>query len=142
MLIPFHRLTKEQFIALSKSIVIIFPSEIPEAYFVPSQRNQLARGKLWDAYNNFRTKLSLAGIIQRRNKINRKIDVCEQSSVNSEEVFNLNLITNEFNNWLETLNVWKETYNVRKAELSKLGVDQYIDKYKALYQPNANELVR
>lgn len=35
---------------------------------MPSVKGQLAKGKLWDCYNNTRSKLSKLGVIKRREK--------------------------------------------------------------------------
>lgn len=43
----------------------IFPSELKETYYVPFTKGHLARGKLYDAYNNKRARLSAAGVIKR-----------------------------------------------------------------------------
>lgn len=44
----------------------IFPQEIPHTYYKPYCNGKLSTGKLYDAYNNYRTELSAAGIIKRK----------------------------------------------------------------------------
>lgn len=53
---------------LAESIVEIFPTEVKETYYVPFTKGHLARGKLYDAYNNTRARLSASGVIRRRIK--------------------------------------------------------------------------
>lgn len=37
-----------------------------ETYYIPSHRKQIARGKLYDCYNNTRARLNALGVIKRR----------------------------------------------------------------------------
>lgn len=75
------RLTRDNFSALAKSIVEIFPNELGGTYFIPYTKNNIARGKLWDAYNNIRTKFSSLGLITRRTKT---VSVTSSSTYSSD----------------------------------------------------------
>lgn len=53
---------------MASAIVATFPGELELVYFVPAAKKKVAKGKLWDAYNNIRTKLSKVKLIARRSK--------------------------------------------------------------------------
>lgn len=57
---------------LSQLIVEIFPYEVKETYYIAFRKGHIAKGKLYDAYNNYRARLSAAGIIHRRTKTTEK----------------------------------------------------------------------
>lgn len=44
-----------------------------ETYYIPSFRSKIAKGKLYDCYNNTRARLSALGIIKRSARVPRKI---------------------------------------------------------------------
>ncbi|XP_058976643.1 uncharacterized protein LOC105261834 [Musca domestica] len=68
---PNRRIYKEVFFKLSQSIIEVFPSEVIETYYVPFTKGHLAKGKLFDSYNNKRTKLSTQGLINRRTNLKK-----------------------------------------------------------------------
>lgn len=51
-------------------IVEIFPKEIEGSYYKKYCEGKVASGKLWDAFNNYRSKLAKLGIIKRRARTN------------------------------------------------------------------------
>lgn len=53
---------------MASAITETFPDELELVYFVPAAKKRVAKGKLWDAYNNLRTKLSKVKLISRRSK--------------------------------------------------------------------------
>lgn len=53
---------------MTTAIIETFPTEMELAYFVPAAKKKIAKGKLWDSYNNFRTKLAKVKLISRRSK--------------------------------------------------------------------------
>lgn len=67
-------LYKDDLLQLSRSIIEVFPSEVRETYYVPFTKGHLAKGKLFDAYNNKRTQLSAAGLINRRENVKKKCE--------------------------------------------------------------------
>ncbi|XP_058974712.1 uncharacterized protein LOC131800875 [Musca domestica] len=69
-----RRLYKDDLLQLSRSIIEVFPSEVRETYYVPFTKGHLAKGKLFDAYNNKRTQLSAAGLINRRENVKKKCE--------------------------------------------------------------------
>ncbi|KAI8114693.1 hypothetical protein CVS40_12959 [Lucilia cuprina] len=130
---PNKKLQREDFLELSQSIVEIFPSEVKGTYYVPFAKGHLAKGKLYDAYNNARAKLSAAGVIKRRVK-------SKPENINVEE---LNILEDDVENLLEILKSgcaewdlvrenWKKTHLFRQTELKngELKTIDYMEKYK------------
>ncbi|XP_073827189.1 uncharacterized protein isoform X2 [Musca autumnalis] len=71
---PTRRLTTEDFLQLSQSIVDIFPFEVMETYYLPFHKRRLPRGRLYYAYIKQKTILSAAGIIPRHLNSNPEIN--------------------------------------------------------------------
>lgn len=61
-------LTAEDFDKLSCFIVQKFQTENKSIYYTKANAGMRCRGKLFDAYNNYRNSLAKAGVIQRRQK--------------------------------------------------------------------------
>lgn len=135
-------MNRDQFSSLAQQIVEIFPNEAVETYFMPCKPKQLARGKLWDAYNNLRTKLSAAGLIQRRPRITNTISKTITINESVEKEIDWNVIQNNNGDWNCVLEIWKATFQARKGELNgDISTASYFEKYKVLQEPNAYELV-
>lgn len=62
------RIKKEDFIYLAKVIVELFPNELSGTYYIPAVNNQPAQGKLFSAYQNYKTDLREAALISKRSK--------------------------------------------------------------------------
>lgn len=64
----FYRFTKEEFIALKACVIKNFPNEDPGVFYVPGIRTQVARGKLYSAYQFYRRQLGAVGLAELRQK--------------------------------------------------------------------------
>lgn len=110
---------------------------------MPCKPKQLARGKLWDAYNNLRTKLSAAGLIQRRPRATKTTPTTITSNEITEKEIDWSIIQNNNGDWNCVLEIWKATFHARRGELdSNTSTGNYMEKYKVLQEPNVHELVR
>lgn len=68
---------RAEFMQLAECISEIFPTELKETYYVPFRNGHLPKGKLYDAYNNNRTRLRDAGVIRRRAKWETEQKTCK-----------------------------------------------------------------
>ncbi|XP_075160623.1 uncharacterized protein LOC142233553 [Haematobia irritans] len=59
-------LTRADYIYISDLICKLFPQEPKDIYYSPAKFGQKASGKLYDAYNNLRKRLSKSGFLKRR----------------------------------------------------------------------------
>lgn len=60
------RIKFEEFNLLAENICVVFPTEVPTTYYLKASEGRRARGKLYDAYNNYRNFLAKSGVITRR----------------------------------------------------------------------------
>lgn len=68
------RLNRYDFLFLAELIKTIFPQEPKEIYYSVAKFGQKAAGKLYDAYNNYRKKLSQSGFLKRRAYISKAVN--------------------------------------------------------------------
>ncbi|XP_075159118.1 uncharacterized protein LOC142232263 isoform X2 [Haematobia irritans] len=147
---PETTLTREDFMELAKSIAEVFPLEIPETYYVPSIKKQIQKGKLYDAYNQSRTRLRAAGIIKRRHKFDTDQHSVEKSSSSEEEQVDdfdtkelelLNPSKNE--SWDTVLTTWKKSHRYRQNQLKTRNMQPtlYIVEYSILLNAKWHELI-
>ncbi|XP_075163647.1 uncharacterized protein LOC142236260 isoform X2 [Haematobia irritans] len=137
-------LHREDFLQLSQFIVEIFPSEIKESYYVPFQKGHLAKGKLYDAYNNMRTKLSAAGIIKRRihTRTPKEKPVTSTKS-DGIDFDDLRILQIQNSQWAKVLEIWKKSHLVRQNELKNTNMStyDYMEKYKVLCNERSYDLI-
>lgn len=62
----FYILDRRDFLYLTELIHEILPQEPKDIYYSPAKFGQTASGKLYDAYNNLRKRLSQSGLLKRR----------------------------------------------------------------------------
>lgn len=53
---------------MATAIIETFDNELELVYYIPGVKKKPAKGKLWDAYNNYRTKLAKVELISRRSR--------------------------------------------------------------------------
>lgn len=63
-----YRVSKEEYSRLAELIVKLFPFESKGTYYTPAGNGQPARGKLYSAYQNYRTELIKAGLTAKRER--------------------------------------------------------------------------
>lgn len=140
-----HRLKRQDFFTLTDNLIQAFPNETASAYFIPSQPNHAARGKLWNAYNNKRSFLGSSGIVQRRQHSNTKrklhSDEDEGSERTSDKIYvTENLIEckefslNSILDWNTLKEKWSDCHQERRKELlrDKMTPQFYMQKYSIL----------
>ncbi|XP_058974353.1 uncharacterized protein LOC109613788 isoform X2 [Musca domestica] len=135
---PNRLLKREDFEVLAESIVHIFYTELASAYFLPSEKGCIARGKLWSAYNNKRTSLRSDGIISRRPRkdLKRKANVSLPSEAESIEY-----LTENTSDLSTIILKWQETHAYRRNELKgNISTFEYISKYPVLQGNNGIKL--
>lgn len=61
---------------IAELIVQLFPSELKGTYYTPAIRNFPAQGKLYSAYQNYKTDLRAVGLIEKKTKaLNKKSNI-------------------------------------------------------------------
>ncbi|XP_073822426.1 uncharacterized protein isoform X2 [Musca autumnalis] len=142
---PNRRIYKEEFEKLSQSIIDVFPSEVIETYYVPYTKGHLAKGKLFDAYNNKRTKLSSQGLINRRTNLKKNLNQdplppIQDTGVTPEELELLQTVGLDLD---KTKDLWIKSHSCRQAELqnNNLSTLDYIKKYNINLNENFYELL-
>ncbi|KAM7357004.1 uncharacterized protein ACRADG_002534 [Cochliomyia hominivorax] len=143
---PEKRILREEFLQLAQSIVEIFPSEIRETYYVPFTKGRLAKGKLYDAYNNTRARLCASGIIKRRIKYRSEPTVVTDNSVilgdNDVDENQLEALRSGGSDWNSVLELWRKTHYYRQNEFHNENIEtiDYMEKYKVLQNEKNYEL--
>ncbi|XP_023308149.2 uncharacterized protein LOC111689919 isoform X1 [Lucilia cuprina] len=143
---PDVRLLREEFMQLAESIVEIFPSEVKETYYVPFTKGHLARGKLYDAYNNTRARLSASGVRRRRIRFRTSPTVSADYSnvLTYAEVEEQKLEILKIGNadWNVILEAWEKTHAFRQNEFKNENMEafEYMEKYKVLQHKNNYQL--
>ncbi|XP_075159108.1 uncharacterized protein LOC142232255 [Haematobia irritans] len=148
---PERKITREEFIQLTKYIVEIFPSELRETYYVPFAKGQLPKGKLYDAYNNNRTRLRAAGVIRRRAKADPDDSSMDNSTLYDGDSGQFTFDESEIeilkypenSSWDVVETTWTKSHRYRQNELhnAKMNILDYIDKYKVLQNEKCHELI-
>ncbi|XP_075147046.1 uncharacterized protein LOC142221262 isoform X2 [Haematobia irritans] len=138
---PGKIINKVDFHSLAESIISIFPTEVVSAYYIPSIKGCIARGKLWSCYNNKRTLLSLQGQIVRRGKTASKRKGHPLPDTD-ELVDSIEFLEKNSSDWALVLCKWSETHKFRMEELqSSISTHDYIKKYAGLSDERGVELV-
>ncbi|XP_073822254.1 uncharacterized protein isoform X2 [Musca autumnalis] len=131
---PNRQLLKEDFVQLSQSIVAIFPLEIKETYYIPYSKGQLAKGKLYDAYNNHKFKLSAAGLLTRRGIKKSNNNEHDESLTRISETISpdeLEVLLAMDSDWNTIKDLWRKSYSHRRKELinDKISTQVYLNRY-------------
>ncbi|XP_065368981.1 uncharacterized protein LOC135961410 [Calliphora vicina] len=142
---PERVLKRQDFFTLTDNLVQAFPNEIASAYFIPSQPNHAARGKLWNAYNNKRSFLGSSGIVQRRqhSNVKRKLqsDEDEGSEKTNDKIYvteklveSKDFCLNSILDWDTLQQKWSQCHQERRNELlkDKMPPQYYMQKYSIL----------
>ncbi|XP_046810080.1 uncharacterized protein LOC111686549 [Lucilia cuprina] len=143
---PERVLKRQDFFTLTDNLIQAFPNEIASAYFIPSQPNHAARGKLWNAYNNKRSFLGSSGIVQRRqhNNAKRKHQSDEDeggSERTNDKVYHTDnaveckdFAINSILDWDTLQQKWSDSHQERRKELlrDKMPPQYYMQKYSIL----------
>ncbi|XP_061390593.1 uncharacterized protein LOC133325908 isoform X2 [Musca vetustissima] len=136
-----RRLYKDDLLQLSRSIIEVFPSEVGETYYV-----LLTKGKLFDAYNNKRTQLSAAGLINRRENLKKKSNHTQlsedhETGISADE---LKILETTNVDWNKTRELWIKSHSYRQNELqnNELSTIDYIQKYNIHLNENFHELLQ
>ncbi|XP_073822260.1 uncharacterized protein [Musca autumnalis] len=131
---PNRQLLKEDFLQLSQSIVEIFSLEIKETYYIPYSKGQLAKGKLFDAYNNHRSKLVAAGLLTRRAITRSNNNEQDESLTRISETISpdeLEVLIAMDSDWNTIKDLWRKSYAHRRKELisDKISAQVYLNRY-------------
>lgn len=79
---------RDEFQSLASLIVDNFPGEIPQTFYSPHKGKVRARGKLLDAYYNYKYSLNKAGIISSRSRSSTPRHSCSTSTTVTSELSN------------------------------------------------------
>lgn len=141
-------LGKTDFIQASIAIVQLFPGEICQTYYIPADNKFQTKGKLRDAYNNYRTSLAKLNQITRR--VRRKpLEPADPNTLLSN-ISNKNIdkekdleFLHKFVEPRESIcKAWQSTFEQRFNILeSSVSTLEYIETFPALVQPKGHELV-
>ncbi|XP_075159113.1 uncharacterized protein LOC142232258 isoform X2 [Haematobia irritans] len=146
---PERRLGRDDFIQLAKYIVELFPTEIRETYYVPCIKGHLQKGKLYDAYNNRRSRLRAAGLIKRGFRArteDNSMDNSTASEGDNVEEFDIKeleiLKSSKVEAWHEVLTMWEKSFHYRQKQLQDENMQpmEYIAKYNVLLNEKCHEL--
>lgn len=76
---------------MDQKLCSIFPSIPPGTFYRIGQNYEVPKGKLYNAYNSFRSRMSQVGLILRRFQKNRSkpIEIGDEGNDNSENDSNL-----------------------------------------------------
>lgn len=72
-----YRMSKKEYFRLTELIVQLFPFESKGTFYTPAVKGSPAQGKLYSAYQNYRTDLIEAGLIATRER-----SLSEESNTN------------------------------------------------------------
>lgn len=141
-----RRIKKEEFESLAAFIVAAFPTENGYEYFVPATNKKLAKGKLWDAFCNFRKSLSDCGLITRKKKIatsstNHNQDEDQQYSPADKTENALIFLETNVDDWDVIKKEWTNTEAQRFSILEQLTWAEYALKFPCLAINSGYELV-
>lgn len=81
----FYRLSRDEYIKITKVIKKTFPTEDVGTYYIPSDVNGQARGKLFSAYKHWRDLLSEANLVTKRAK-KRKLTESSGNTAENDDV--------------------------------------------------------
>ncbi|XP_073826088.1 uncharacterized protein [Musca autumnalis] len=129
---PKRQLIREDFLQLSQSIVEIFPFEKAETYYMPYFKGRLSRGKLYNAYYNYRAQLCADGITRSSNS--NPESNCESIETHSNFAQQINDLKSEPCDDLEFETCSSSSMScIDNAEASNLNQNHYIDNTGELF---------
>lgn len=71
------RLNRQTFQILCNKLATIFPHVDAQTFYIPCRNYEIPKGKLYNAYNTFRSRLAQIGLITRRLRKDRKSNPTE-----------------------------------------------------------------
>lgn len=143
---PNYCITRNDFQHLSKILVEIFnkSDELPSTYYVPAQNGNSAKGKLFNAYCNYRSTLGKTGVISRKKKTTRKplVPAPTASTLQSDNQ-RLEILKTKIVPWEEVKGEWACTMMIRHNRLNDLKISktEFYNQFLCLSQPKGYELV-
>lgn len=160
---PNYCITKTDFQHLSRILVKIFNKsvELPSTYYVPAQNGNSAKGKLFNAYCNYKSTLGKTGVISRKKKTTKKISVqvspsksttsfittatttATSTSILESDIANLQILKSKTRPWEEIKKDWTNTLNLRQNSINNLKISktEFYNQFLCLSQPKGYELV-
>lgn len=112
----------------------MFPSEIPETYYVKGKNGGNATGKLRNQYLNIRTDLAKVDLIQRKPRTKQKESSAECVEILEEDVeqaFEL-LQSTDIEDFDRVKTAWEKTKPKRQADHAILNSAEYFEKFPIL----------
>lgn len=150
---PNYCITKTDFQHLSRILVNIFnkSGELPSTYYVPAQNGNSAKGKLFNAYCNYKSTLGKTGVISRKKKTTKKSSVPASPSTSTtastsaleSDIANLQILKSKIRPWEEVKKDWTNTLNLRQNTLNNLKISktEFYNQFLCLSQLKGYELV-
>lgn len=132
------------FIEASIAIVKLFPGEIAETYYIPAENKFQTKGKLRDAYNNYRTSLAKLNQITRRvrRKTLQPVDINIIAETNRDTLKDVDFLQKFVEPWEEVGQAWRSTYEHRYKILEgTISTLEYLEQFPPIVQPKGYELV-
>ncbi len=123
----------------------MFPSEDRRSFYIPGCDKAAARGKLYQAYKGYRTKLAAAGLISLRAK-KKRLSAKAESYPQPDQVDIVSLMEflhSHTDPWSQIVVNWKETWIARSALMQDKtkSIEEYIQTFPCLSMANGFELV-
>lgn len=156
---PSYCITKSDFQHLASILVTIFnkSDELPSTYYVPAQNGNSAKGKLFNAYCNYKATLGKTGVISRKKKTTKKTSVpaslstltststtlSTSTSISESDIAMLQILKSKIKPWDEVKQDWTNTLNLRQISINNLKISkaEFNNQFLCLSQPKGYELV-
>lgn len=126
----------------AKEIVVLFPSETADTYFIPYNsgrqgfRKAPARGKLWSRYLNVRAALRIASAGKSKPE-SKENTYHEENTFEDEIVF----LKNAVEPFTKILQSWENSHSYRLKAYKNESLDKIFDDFPCLKQDYGIELV-
>lgn len=148
---PNYCITKTDFQHLSDLLVKIFhkSGELSSTFYIPAQCGNSAKGKLFNAYCNYKCTLGKTGVILRKTKTKsknqeaNKITPLPSATSLEKNIKILNKLKKKIAPWEEVKKEWAKTLITRQNTLNNLNITktEFYNQFWCLSQPKGYELV-
>lgn len=133
---------------MAETIVLLFPTESKQTFYIPGVKSQAARGKLYQAYKVYRERLGAANMICRRKRKlidTPELDVSLQSMDDqppSDPVMWIRFLETHTHPWSEIVSTWEKTGVERENIFKDSTVEKYLEQFPCLGLCDGHQLVR
>lgn len=136
---------------LADILVEIFPTEVKETYFIPSEKGRNATGKLYNAYVNTRAEIIDSGLLgtnrrntERSDKSDSPMKSQPSKSLVTPEQFSGALAvcqSLDFKNLQQLFEKWDSSYHQRQNILKDRSALEYFNMFPYLKESSGYKLV-